>query len=266
MIALQAKRRVWWLCCLHLAVNALLCGGWPSLEWGLRVHVLFGWFDGQANLVALWVALGGGRLVVRVSAALLAIGAMTALETQATYGFDLASEGGVFWLVYVWRVAVGALVAAPFVALRVRGWQLSQERAELRPAANQFSLSDLAMWTFAAAVALALLRSAVAVMPLEPTLFAAYWGYFIAFGGATATAGITAAWAALGARRLWLWIGAVCLVAVLAGWLTGDAFTPAEVRLAWSGTHVGVVLTSLLVVRSCGYRLRHRDQAAPTAE
>lgn len=62
-------------------------GRWLQFSLGytaIVVHAGFGWLDGQGNLLALWVALGGGRLVVRLGVGLAALLAITALDRYLT--------------------------------------------------------------------------------------------------------------------------------------------------------------------------------------
>lgn len=256
----------------HLAIGVLPVAGflvphgsgYLPLKWAM-LGVVFG----QLMLLSFWVGMSPVKGGLRLAGALCGTAYVVAWPMTAAW-LSRSPAGWVyiigFAVAYVARCSgfslVVLLLAGVFVLIR-------RFRAELRlvanpdgldaPARSQYSILHVLVVMALVSVALGLIQSArVADVPHARQYFEALM--VITFFVNT----IFAAFAALGAGQVRLRIALVLTVALLLGIalsLTGR-FDRNDMFLWWLAPPMlmtvlstGIVLGSLLVVRSCGYRL-----------
>lgn len=252
----QVRISVWLLVLLHLASSCAIIGWGPQRDTELWFAACIGLFAAQDSLLAMWVALGGGAVVVRLLVSLLGLGAIA-----WACGYIERGQTNQFWLLFFLFGAAALIVSAPFGVLRLRNSRLTRVTTDVSTGAMRealrFSIRDLWLWTLAVAVALGVFRWVMSVIPTQSGRQGDLWIIF-AFGATFAAVALVAAWAALSARIAPLRIAAFLVVATLGGLapcvLVGLNSQP-ELYVAMTVAQGVVVLATLLALRAMGYRL-----------
>ena len=223
----------------------------------------------QMMLLSFWGGFGNGKLGWRLAVVVLGITYAAAwsalglfLSTAARQPINNASFTGYVALLGT-AASVNSVTALLIVAglLAVRRWSEMRFLPEMNDRATtatvQFSILNILVITTVAAVLFAFMRGARRnagtdwqVVPLLALMISTYL-----------IDALCAVWAALGLGRI-LWRVVLTLtVAALLGPLisiTANQAPPWWLLLTWSvvsALSISIVLGSLLVVRSCGYRL-----------
>ena len=271
-----SNSRIRWLLVAHAILAAaplLILGLNPStvtapLEWALGSFPL-----GSLMALSIWVGIGGTRLIWR---ALIGLGSISYLAifptivdaTMAPAGVS-ASEWTMMYLDTVWQLAIMfALLSGTLLLLGLR-FQVARPTSGVAPVGEarfQFSMLQIMVGMSAVAVVLSSLRLARTASEHGSSKWEAVTLYaflFVAFFVNTACA----VFATLGFGKVGRNIAMVLAIAVLLGVATSIAMHN-DLEDSWilGGTILiatmptVIVLVSLLVVRSCDYRLVRRRQ------
>ena len=236
------------------------------------IWALFSVSCGQLMLLSFWVGMGTSKTIWRLLGALLGCPYVAAAPfLYLILSPDFAAERMSDQL-------IGVSLFCAFVVLLLAGGFLLMRRwfCELRripdPAASarsrfQYSILHLLLFTSIVAVVVGLTRSARTAEALHTTGWQAMAGNLLLLVGLLVNS-LCAARAPLGTERIGLPVFLVCVVAILFGVAVGVALRwdrsvwwvfPCTV-LAVSLPTV-IVVVSLLVVRSCGYRIIPKQMA-----
>ena len=239
-ILTRLPRRILWLTVAHVVAGLI-----GSLAENLARHsplvggLFWGLFFGQISLLAIWGALGANPWSERRNGLIIGFAYHVALWSQ---GSDL--------IVSVAVVAI-ALVTMSLPLLIVRRFRVSIHRDPFPNALvslSQFSIRDLLILTFV----IACLTSIGKLLSPEFS-DRVFWISVV-------MSGILPVWFVLATKQPVVYsVGLVGLVAVgaCAGYCLGGDIYGSTQRLCMIGnaTEAMTVVVSLLVVRSCGYRL-----------
>ena len=231
----------------------------------------------QLILLSFWAGMGSQRAAVRFSAAALGsvymaalpIGALLLSRPSWTSRHDLYEEffgtAGRYCSLVLFFAAIALAARRWFVDLRLT---FAAEQT-VQPRHYQFSILHLLIVTSVAAVVLALMRATRADASGSPTGWRPVGGAVLMVVAFVINA-ICAAWAALAVGPVRMRVGLVLLVAVLLG--VTLVFSGTGKALVWWHSAAfavflalpsAVIIASLLMVRSCGYRLVARPRAIP---
>jgi hypothetical protein len=238
--------RIIWLICIHIVVGPLVgaiaaaTGTGPGLLSACFVGLVFS----QASLLGIWGGSGTNRWWIRLVGVLVGAGYV---GSQSELCLD--EPGHVFFLLVALDTLIvsAVLLLAGCFGLRTR---LGSEQAP--PATEmQFSIRHVMVLTLVVACLLALAKWQ------QPFLDFDEWALAIPF----ATVGLVATWGILGAKRPLVGVHVLLAVAVGAGYALANSFESGPGFAIWvtaTLTEALSLVVSLLVVRSCGYRLRRR--------
>ena len=210
----------------------------------------------QGSLLGIWAAMGGRPGPWRlVAAALALVGAAKVTEA-------ITSDGEVVLCFFL--LAQLFSTSLPLFLLRFLGLDLIRPRDDVRVAQAptlQFSLRSLLEWTTAVAVLLGTLpmlpEEAYMMMSMSDLAFV--MGVFVPMG----LLAVAAAWAGLGAGRLWvrlLALGIAGPIMAIVTELVKPGAWPGWVCLLFACWTTWTV-ASLWVFRLAGYRLTRRARA-----
>lgn len=247
------RHRMVWLVVGHIVVgligaNVVHDTSSPTLQAPLFAGLVFS----QTSLLAIWGGLGSTRLWKRLIGVLLGVGYLGCLlglgsSTQQfgftqVIGFSFVTVGGGATIVLVLLLIVRFLVGA----IHREGLPDCSQR---RP---QFTVRQLLILTFAIAC---LVTVGKAVQPFVPQN--GLLPFLVRFAVIPAVIGVSPVWAVMAAKRPVRYGMLTVAVVVLAGYSSGRFAYPGveNIWIIATTTEVLVVIVSLLVVRSCGYRL-----------
>ena len=246
-------RRIQLLVVVH-AIAGIALSGWAALEGAIPFvfsYILlvppFALAFCQSSLLAFWAALSHAAIWKRVVG--LIAGAF-ALETLLALGL----QGDTY--LFMPTMATGLVTAALAI---VRIWRAELLSSGGQPSQSnrqglQFSIRSLMLFTLVVAVLITAGKQMRQAGWSGPTLlFMSFW--MLCF----AVTNLAAVWAAMGLGSPWLKCGAVSLlslaIALTFSWCAGvsgdDWFHVTAIMVL----EIVLLLASLLVVRSCGYRL-----------
>jgi hypothetical protein len=247
------RHRMVWLVVGHIVVG--LIGAFvvhstssPTLQTALFAGLVFS----QTSLLGIWGGLGSTRLWKRLIGVLLGVGYLGCLLglgsstrqigfTQVI-GFAFETVGGGATIVVVLLLIVRFLVGA----IHLEGLP---DRPQRRP---QFTVRQLLILTFAIAC---LVTVGKAVQPFVPQN--GLLPFLVRYAVIPAVIGVSPVWVVMVTKRPVRYGMLTVAVVVLAGYSSGRFVYPGveNVWIVATTTEVLVVIVSLLVVRSCGYRL-----------
>jgi hypothetical protein len=254
------------------AVGIIVFSNSMSIAWLMYVvHTFynFGFFlsllSVQTMLLSFWIAMGTSKGIKRLIAGFLGSAYMMMwpsigilLSQSASYPEE---SPRVAFLNSFPMICATILISAGIIILILRRsielHRVSDPEITIAPKRIQFSILHLLMILSIAAVALGLAKNA-ALDPAPPTVFqiALVYSWYIVF---CIISTICLAWAALGTDRLVLRFFAAIIVVILLNIidLIFKYQSQWELRqeIGASIITIGLVSISLLVVRSCGYRL-----------
>jgi hypothetical protein len=262
---LPSRIELRWLVASHILLATVPTAGpflppdnpYLPLLWALSSIPL-----GQMLVLSFWVGMGAGRITCRLIIALIGcvyLEAWPALGTalyQAVYDTPYYGSGFGAGVAMSWMIVL--VIAAVFLVVRrFSELRIAPDPSGMQsPTRVQYSILSILVLTAVVAVLLGLMRSARD----EPgwPLVAAYALVFVVF----LIDVLCAVWAALSPGRMRWRVSLVFLVASLLGALISVILRLPSV--AWwlvpgwmlaSVVPVAVVIASLAVLRSCGYRM-----------
>ncbi|HEX5447489.1 MAG TPA: hypothetical protein VFW87_26980 [Pirellulales bacterium] len=230
----------------------------------------------QLILLSFWAGMGSQRAALRFPAAVLGSVYMAALPIGAVWGLgpssmsqtDLGEEfvgnAGPYCALVMFFAAMASAARRWLVDLRLT----SDAEQTVQPRHYQFSILHLLVLTSVAAIVLALKRATRADAAGSPTGWQSAADEVLMIVAFVINA-VCAAWAALAVGPVRMRVGLVLLVAALLG--ATLAFSGTGESLFWWHAPAfavflalpsAIIIASLLVVRSCGYRLVARTKAA----
>jgi hypothetical protein len=248
---LSPRERTLWLICIHIVVGLVL--GAIAAATGSGPGTLSASFIGlilsQTSLLGIWGGSGRNRWWIRLVGVLVGAGY---LGTQ--FEICLNEPGRVFVLL----VALSTLiVSAALLLARCFGFSTRLESDRETPATDaQFSIRHMMILTLVVAGLLALAKWQ------QPFLNFDEWPLAIPF----AAVGFVAAWGVLGAKRPLAGIAVLLAVAVGAGYALARLEPGFGIWITATLTQALSLAFSLLVVRSCGYRLRRQAASRPGSD
>lgn len=276
----SGRRRIRWLVAAHLAAIAAVQAAQPAWS-AMRVDVAVSLELAQFTLLAIWFALGKGGWKARLLKNLACV-AIVAAANESPAVISSASHNADFFRILlvqgmmtatVWIPAAGGVAVA-------RRWGPRFELVERVPesidaSGTQFSIRSLLLVTLVIALVVVVVvtlkyayvdpqraRAGLAVFYILAALVVINCGCC----GVLAVADV---WAGLGVSNLPFRITAAVLVGIVLQMLLFMAFTwkwelgTFAVQAALGVLDQGVVIGSLLVVRSCGYRVISRAARSP---
>jgi hypothetical protein len=249
------KVRVIWLVGVHVLVGLLLGAITAATEPG--PGLLFASFIGlvfsQTSLLGIWGGSGTNRWWIRLVGVLVGVGY---LGPQC--GICIDDPGRETILIVAFATLI---VSAVLLLARCFGFRTRLNSDQNTPAKEmQFSIRHVMILTLVVACLLALAKWQQRYLDLDD------WPMLAAIAAPFATVGLVAAWAVLGAKRPLIGIPVLLAVAVGAGYgLEKSLGSGPEIAIWMTATLTGALslTVSLLVVRSCGYRLRRRAKPRP---
>jgi len=249
------RRRVSILCligahlALGLALGTFLRLGNYSGQASLPLTFFAGLLFAQASLLGIWGSLGAGPWWIRLVGI---VAGSVCLATGAAIGIGERDLGTI--VIFTFTTFSVAVVYIIFRCFRFRIGSPRNEgtaRAEL-----QFGIRHLLIVTVVVAVMLAVSRS------LEFNL--SDYGQLplaIIFASPYALVGMLSPWAILRGRLLIVRAVILLAIAATAGWGLAQMIKAIDAMKFWMGislTEAVLLIASLIVVRSCGYRLMRR--------
>jgi hypothetical protein len=229
---------------LGLLVGSITAAAGPGPD--LLTASFLGLVFSQTGLFGIWGGSGTNRWWIRLFGTLVGVAYLGLLFAICID--PPASE-------IVWLVPFATLIVlVPLLLARCFGLRTRHDSDQVTPATEmQFSIRHMMILTLVVACLLALAKWQQRYLDLDN------WPLLAVIASPFATVGLVAVWAVLGAKRLLIGVPILLAVAVGAGYGLeklvggpGPEFIPATLTEALSLT------VSLLVVRSCGYRLRRR--------
>lgn len=268
------RRRIRWLIAAHAAA---MCSAlaikwvWPSSG----VDLLGGLKFAQITLLAIWFALGRGRWPARMLKSLACVAAVVVVSDGLSGGISLLQSGWNFLveiLILQAMMAAWAWVTAAGGVTLAKRWGprfdiVEVERLVIDRSAPQFSIRSLFVATLVSACVLAIVRLIRANFdPQHVESFILMFCFFApmiaVYSGMAAVAYV---WAGLGVSHLLLRIVAAMLLQIALLLLLSFTFSREwyaqafSLQLCYQFMEAAVIIGSLLLVRSCGYRVVSRS-------
>jgi hypothetical protein len=221
---------------------------------------------GQLMLLAFWLGMGTSKRIQRLFGTFCGSAYVTAWPVVALLlspHYIGPSPIACYLGRFSANCAVILVLAGVFLLIRRRSGglrRISESGTSVAPARFQYSILHLLVITSIVAVVLGLVRSARATGTAEIGWHVAAVGVLLVVVFVVNL--LCAVWAALGAGQIRLRVSLVLLVAILLGIALSLASRVG--RVAWwlfpcmplaTVLPTAIVIASLLVVRSCGYRL-----------
>jgi hypothetical protein len=242
---------------VHIVVGLLLGAITAATEPG--PGLLFASFIGlvfsQTSLLGIWGGSGTNRWWIRFVGVLVGV---SYLGPQSGICIDGPGRETILIVAFATLIVSAVLLMARCFGFRTR---LDSDQ-ETSATEMQFSIRHMMILTFVLACLLALAKW------LQPALDLRIVPILLLIGLALALVGLVAVWAILGTKHPLA--GTVVLLPVAAGTGLGVAtFLPGPESTFWVTATLTEALSltvSLLVVRSCGYRLRRRSAPRPRSD
>jgi hypothetical protein len=273
-VEVRARRRIRWLVIANVALGfaaPLALNFLPPAPWWFKAASAIA--IGQYMLLPCWVGLGiagadrrwlplmGGAVYLAVVQSMFVW-----IRSRSVPVGGVLVWLGVLSIINLVIVSVLALIVAAF-RTKLASLRLFADPAPLDAASRwQLSLRELFIITLAAAVLLGLARYARVSDPTGPPVvlfMCLYWSVL-------ATTALCAVWAALAPGRIRWRVAGVFVASLFLGAVMSMARSFPDVASQIVNAFdlvpaTAVVIASLLVVRSCGYRLVARDDAPRTS-
>jgi hypothetical protein len=249
------RARMFRLAGVHIVVGLLLGAITAATEPG--PHLLLASFIGlvfsQTSLLGIWGGSGTNRWWIRLVGVLVGVGYL-----GPQFGICIDDPGRETILIVAFATLI---VSAVLLVVRCFGLRTRLDSDQKTSATEmQFSIRHLMILTLVVACLLALAKWQQRHLDLDD------WPLLAAIATPFATVGLVAAWAVLGAKRPLIGVPVLFAVAVGAGYGLEKSFGPGPGLTLWMTATLTEALSltvSLLVVRSCGYRLRRRSGIDP---
>lgn len=241
-------------------------------EWKIAYNGLLGLLLLQLNLIAIWVALGEGRFLLRILGGLLAISAMVVVYDLGTFTFFAgrirpATESA--WMGRALLMIVLAIAFGMAVFRSATGRRLTTTE-ERRPASARFYLVDLLLTAVVGIVLAIFTFDQTPISQLLPGLFwiALLYGVAAPIGFFIALPVLSVSFQARSANYFWPFtIGVVSLVmttfyavtAILLGMNKESMFRHVLELLTLNAAQAYGLFGVLVLLRFSGYELRVVD-------
>lgn len=242
----HARRGIHWLVVAHVAVGfvAALLVDTAGSKPGMASLAFGGFWFGQTTLLGIWCGLGTSdhwRRLLGVVLGIIALYLMPGLNS------------GDFLIEYLFLPIMGTvLVAVPLLIVRGFRVVIQVDSSPTTLASRlRFSIRHLLILTFVVACVVSFGKI------VHPLIL--QWQFIIeviVYATICIVVGILPVWIALATKRPVPYCIGFVIVAAVAGYYIGRAYS--EVDGVWmivTATEAVTVILSLLVVRSCGYRL-----------
>jgi hypothetical protein len=242
----QPERRTLWLSVGHVIVGvttALVTQfvGHFSMEWG---YAFVGLIFGQSSLLGIWCGLGTSPWWVRTIGGMIGIGCLSLLLSLGVDEWDLTIP-----LV----VAMAASVVV-FVLLIVRGFRVvihQMSQPIVTTTRVQFSIRHLMILTLVIACLVSIGRFLQPFLPHGDV-----WFRLLLFAVTGGVVGILPVWFVLATTRpVPYGVGVVAAGAFAGYWIGQFDMFHEGIWMTLTTSEALAVVVSLLIVRSCGYRL-----------
>jgi hypothetical protein len=272
----DVRRRMGWLVIAHLLISLapfLASALFTNAIWGYAIHVFIAFQSASLMLLAFWLGMGGGEFLLRLVSVGLAVLMFAAwhLFTDVIQGRSPLSG---WYIVRYYAVVAGmwgafaGLVAAGFLITRIWLIVVRPLAPDDRPRAHwiKFSMLHMLAAMSLCAVTFALIRVARSEIQGAAGGFAMMAALGLGYGAFFANT-LAAAYAALGPKPLAPRIAASLVAAIALGLML--SFAAGHEEYGWQMVltqllvfvvATAVIIGSLLVVRSCGYRLIRRPK------
>lgn len=247
-------RGIHWLVVAHVAVGfvAALLDNTAGSKYEMASLAFGGFWFGQTNLLGIWCGLGTSDRWRRFFGVILGIFSLYLMP---------GLNSGDFLVENLFVSIMGTvLVATPLLIVRGFRVVIQVDSSPTTLASHfRFSIRHLLMLTFIVACVVSFGKI---VHPLV-----LQWQFIIegiVFATVPIVVGILPVWIALATKRpIPYGIGFV-IVAAVAGFCIGRAYSPFDgVWMIFTATEAATVILSLLIVRSCGYRLVRLPKSTP---
>jgi hypothetical protein len=244
---------------------------WPETLFSHDLEIWNGLWIAQACLLAVWAGLAGRPLPVRLPWAL----GMTTFATLVNLWVVNRQPYGLSPLILLIPIIFVLLLPPLSLIRRILGWQIAvpEEHRRVAQHSSQFSLRQLLVWMGATAVLLALAKC---MLPAGSSFHEDLQKFnpvpIAIVGIATAVVFLPAVLSLLGlvlarADRIkfarWTLVTVSVLTVLVFGSMLAPRSTPWHVAVVHTAClmcgFLGVLLSTLLVLRFCGYRLLRRE-------
>jgi len=209
----------------------------------------------QTSLLGIWCGLGTDRWRIRLLGVLVGVGYL-----GPQFGFCINEPTSEF----VWLFAFTTLIVlVPLLLARCFGLRTRHDSDQKSPAKEmQFSIRHMMILTLVVACLLVLAKWQQPYLRFDDF-------FLVVLSICFATVGLVAAWGVLGTKRPLLGIPVLLAVAVSAGYGLEKSLGPGPgfaILVTVMLTEALSLTVSLLVVRSCGFRLRRRSALRPGSD
>ncbi len=222
----------------------------------MLIASFIGLVNSQASLLGIWGGSGTSRWWIRLAGVLVGVGYL-----GPQFGICIDDPGRETILIVAFATL---MVSAVLLLARCFGFRTRLNSDQNTPAKEmQFSIRHLMILTLVVACLLALAKWQQRYLDLDD------WPMLAAIAAPFATVGLVAAWAVLGTERPLIGIPVLLAVAVGAGYGLEKSLDPGPEFGIWMTATLTEALSltvSLLVIRSCGYRLRRRSAPRPRSD
>ncbi len=244
-LPMNPRHRVFWLAMAHILIG--LAGASVANHSGgftLRVAAFVGLVFSQISLLGIWGSLGAGPWWGRMIGVAVGLGYLFLLLGVGIS--DLSRE------TFIVVVLTTPFVAIPLLLIRFLGVGIRLDSLPVVSARRlQFSIRDLIVLTFVVACLISIGKWA------EPHL--SHGGILIellSFGVTFGVVGVLPVWFVLATKQPMLYSVGLIAVGACAGYCLARATqNQTGIWMTATTTEALSVVVSLLVVRSCGYRL-----------
>jgi cytochrome bd-type quinol oxidase subunit 1 len=253
------RARMLWLAGVHVLVGLWLGAATALASNESNPNLVFFTFMGlvfsQTSLLGIWGGAGRNRWWIRLIGVLVGI---AYLGPQFGICIDQLQREIILIVAFATLIVSAVLLLARCFGLRTR-----LESDQEPPAREmQFSIRHMMILTLVVACLLALAKWQQRYLDLDD------WPMLAAIAAPFATVGLVAAWAVLGAKRPLIGVPVLFAVAVGAAYGLEKSLGPGPgpgfaFWILATLTEALSLTVSLLVVRSCGYRLRRRAKPRP---
>jgi hypothetical protein len=250
--------RILWLVVGHVVVGLIgaLAAYFPGPD-SIRRAAFVGIVYSQASLVGIWGSLGSGPAWRRVIGVVVGVGYL-----GLQLGFSFHELDGI---IFLWVVAATTISALPLLLVRLFRVAIRLDSSAAGLVERfQFSIRHLLTLTFVVACLISI-RNCVEPYAIEITetpdgVVSDYFDeavyYWLFPAAVVGVLGILPVWFVLATKQLVLSCVGLLAAGVCAGYWLGRFYDePPSISMTATITEVVAVVVSLLVVRSCGYRL-----------
>ena len=236
--------RILWLVLAHVVVG--LVGAfvaYPSRSPTLRAGVFLGLVFSQTSLLGIWGGLGSGPWWKRVVGVIVGVGYLSLLFVLGISELDPR--------ILLLVIAATTFVTLPLLIVRFFRLALRLDSFHAASAGHiQFTIRHLMILTFVVACLITIGKWLQPHLPQGDTFFRLLL-FTVTFG----VVGVLPVWFVLATNRPVLYSIGLVAVGACAGYCLGRILHELGIWTTATATEAVAVVVSLLVVRSCGYRL-----------